>query len=147
MRPIDADHLLHEIAELQKSPWYNTGKEIDPNFPHMHIGYLERKEAVEIVRDLCIKQEPTIQPDAPRVLTLEELDDLRGRGRAVWFENRDSSAKSQDVFFVVANDLYADLKGETYSMFEMVNDYRQTWRCWTSRPTDAQREAVKWDED
>lgn len=65
-RLIDADHLLHEIAELQKSPWYNTGKEIDPNFPHMHIGYLERKEAVEIVRDLCIKQEPTVDAEPVR---------------------------------------------------------------------------------
>ena len=24
-------------------------------------------------------------------------------------------------------------------------DYGKTWRCWTSRPTDEQREAVKWD--
>ena len=23
--------------------------------------------------------------------------------------------------------------------------YGQTWRCWTSRPTDEQREAVKWE--
>ncbi len=23
--------------------------------------------------------------------------------------------------------------------------YNVTWRCWTSRPTDAQREAVKWE--
>ena len=26
------------------------------------------------------------------------------------------------------------------------DDYGITWRCWTSRPTDKQREAVKWDE-
>ena len=24
-------------------------------------------------------------------------------------------------------------------------DYGKTWRCWTSHPTDEQREAVKWD--
>lgn len=24
--------------------------------------------------------------------------------------------------------------------------YNKKWRCWTSRPTDEQREAVKWDE-
>ena len=25
-------------------------------------------------------------------------------------------------------------------------EYGKTWRCWTARPTDEQREAVKWDE-
>lgn len=25
------------------------------------------------------------------------------------------------------------------------DDYGITWRCWTSRPTDEQREAVKWE--
>lgn len=61
MRPIDADNVLKGIEELKKSPWFNRGKEIvksDPGF--QHIGYLERKEAVEVVRDLCIRQEPTV---------------------------------------------------------------------------------------
>lgn len=25
--------------------------------------------------------------------------------------------------------------------------YGKTWRCWTARPTEEQRKAVKWDED
>lgn len=25
------------------------------------------------------------------------------------------------------------------------DNYGKTWRCWTSRPTDEQRESVKWD--
>ena len=61
MRMIDADNVLNGIEELKKSPWFNRGKEIvksDPGF--QHIGYLERKEAVETVRDLCIRQEPTV---------------------------------------------------------------------------------------
>ena len=61
MRLIDADNVLNGIEELKKSPWFNRGKEIvksDPGF--QHIGYLERKEAVETVRDLCIRQEPTV---------------------------------------------------------------------------------------
>ena len=28
---------------------------------------------------------------------------------------------------------------------ERPDEYGKTWRCWTSRPTDAQREAVKWE--
>lgn len=26
-----------------------------------------------------------------------------------------------------------------------LKNYNKTWRCWTSRPTDEQREAVKWE--
>lgn len=61
MRLIDADSVLKGIDELKQSPWFNRGKEVvesDPGF--QHIGYLERKEAVEVVRDLCIRQEPTV---------------------------------------------------------------------------------------
>lgn len=61
MRLIDADSVLNGIEELKKSPWFNRGKEIvkgDPGF--QHVGYIERKEAVEVVRDLCIREEPTV---------------------------------------------------------------------------------------
>ena len=54
MRLIDADALLLEIAELKKSPWYNDN----------YWGYSIRKEAVEIIEDLCIKTAPTVEkPD------------------------------------------------------------------------------------
>lgn len=132
MRIIDGDALKRRCQKVATEAWK-----------------MKMTASVETVMNQLIdfiEEAPTIQPDAPRVMTLEELDDLRGRGRAVWFENRDSSAKSQDVFFVVANDLYADLKGETYSMFEMVNDYMQTWRCWTDKPTAEEMEAIPWKE-
>ena len=47
MRLIDAEYLLSEIAELKKSPWYNTfitREELKA-----------RAEAIEIIEDLCIK--------------------------------------------------------------------------------------------
>lgn len=50
MKLIDADALLEGIAELKQSPWFNN-----------KYGYADRKEAVEIVEDLCIKNEPTIE--------------------------------------------------------------------------------------
>lgn len=27
-----------------------------------------------------------------------------------------------------------------------INNYGKTWRCWTAKPTDEQRKAVKWDD-
>lgn len=63
MRLIDADAVLTAIEEIMKSPWYNRGKTghgEDAGF--MHAAYLERKEAVEVIRDLCIKGAPTVGP-------------------------------------------------------------------------------------
>lgn len=56
---ISRKHLLLEIDELMQSPWFNNGKD-DDRFTH--YGYVERKEAVEIVRDLCVKAEPPVTP-------------------------------------------------------------------------------------
>jgi len=57
---ISRKHLLSQIDYLMKSPWFNSGKDSDII---MHYGYLERKEAVEIVRDLCVKEESSVQPE------------------------------------------------------------------------------------
>lgn len=67
MRPIDADNLLKGIEELRQSPCFNRGKleetdtDVDYNCALQHVGYLERKEAVEIIVDMCIKKEPTVE--------------------------------------------------------------------------------------
>lgn len=54
--------LLAGIAELKESPWYNFGKVDGTNLELIegmwHYGYLQRKEAVEIIEDICIKKEP-----------------------------------------------------------------------------------------
>ena len=50
MRLIDAGKLLEGISELKQSPWFNS-----------KYGYADRKEAVEIIEDLCIKKELIIK--------------------------------------------------------------------------------------
>lgn len=64
---ISRNALLAGIEELKESPWFNFGK-ADPNkIRHewmenmMHYGYLQRKEAVEIIIDICIKKETLIK--------------------------------------------------------------------------------------
>lgn len=56
---IRRDSLLAGIEEIKKSPWFNCGKELD-GFPHAL--YLERKQAVEMIVDMCIKEEPEVSP-------------------------------------------------------------------------------------
>ena len=64
---ISRTSLLKGIEELKESPWFKRGKlegtdtNVDYNRSLFHIGYLERKEAIEIIIDLCIKKEPTIE--------------------------------------------------------------------------------------
>ena len=93
----------------------------------------------------------------PRVLTLEEVETAELCMEPVFVEMLDENGKPQetpDLFswrfvrhitpltdgkiYVLNNiDFSSALYEETYST---------TWRCWTSRPTDEQREAVKWNE-
>lgn len=86
-----------------------------------------------------------LKEQQPRVMTLSELSDMRGRGKAVYYEDRDAAAKCQDMFFVSVVNGYAYFKGEVYVLPKKVDDYNRTWRCLTSCPTDAQREATPWD--
>ena len=54
---ISRKHLISGINELMQSPWFNNGKDDEGLLRH---GYIERKEAVEVVLDLCVKAEPDI---------------------------------------------------------------------------------------
>ena len=53
---INSDHLLSEIEELKKSPWFNRGN--GSGNPVEEDEYHVRKDAVECVVDVCIKAEP-----------------------------------------------------------------------------------------
>ena len=47
--------VLNGISDLMKSPWYNDGKGGE-----RHVQYLARKDAVEVVRVLCVEKETTV---------------------------------------------------------------------------------------
>jgi len=82
-------------------------------------------------------QEPRVI-DISKIYTAKKLD--------VWIEYKcenivhplmlietEMTDKSQTVFF--------------YPMLvRPIKAYGKTWRCWTARPTDEQRKAVKWDD-
>lgn len=54
---ISREHLLEEIASLKESPWFKD----DTN-----CAMAIRKEAIEIVEDLCIRKEPSVNPQEPK---------------------------------------------------------------------------------
>ena len=89
-----------------------------------------------------------LKDNEPRVLTLEEVKKLQSiRDGAIWMEIfgnglfpalPEFSNKSLTFFVAILFDGYR-------SVFE--NDwYGKTWRCWSAKPTEEQRKAVKWDD-
>ena len=85
--------------------------------------------------DACI---PKIKSDAlallkaqePQVLTLEEYKALAEKPK----EERDPVWEE-----------WTGLKSTWAIPNQAYGGYGTSWRCWTSRPTDAQRQAVKWE--
>ncbi len=92
-----------------------------------------------------------LKAEEPRVMALEEVI-AQEHGTVLWVEESqnyvwnmfplvvDLISKHPDtgtfyLFFIAYHDL-KKFEGEEYGL---------TWRCWTSRPTDAQRKAVKWE--
>lgn len=97
-------------------------------------------EAAEDAAELLKAQEP-------RVLTLEEFEDALDT--IVWVDRPQIMNSSSEFALLVS---YSRKHEKTDLWFidddEITNwcysDYGKTWRCWTSRPTDKQREAAPW---
>lgn len=78
------------------------------------------------------------------MLTPEELQDWQN---AIWFEE-----KGEYPFLALIRSYYKDdelniIDAHCYGKITKhdMGLYNKWWRCWSSRPTDEQREAVKWD--
>lgn len=94
-----------------------------------------------------------LKAQEPRVMTLEEL--AGAQKTPVW---RETKRAHKDLYngWMLAYDIQRGqgITGMRQGMTEpngrvgwyKLDDYGKTWRCWTARPTDEQREAVKWDD-
>ena len=88
----------------------------------------------------------------PRVMTLEEIKALPDY---VFLEDRDIShafsiktisrpALPQLVFVNISGEECVGFRGPDGYTILVTSRYGVEWRCWTSRPTDEQREAEPW---
>ena len=85
-----------------------------------------------------------LKAQEPRVMTLEELPGWDGtflievrNGATVW---ANWYAEYEHYGETVCR--MVDIGGEVDDRFKKLYGYE--WRCWTSRPTDEQREAIPW---
>ena len=92
-----------------------------------------------------------LKAQEPRVMTLEEIGNALKM--PLWKETK-SAHKDLYTGWVLAYDIQKGegITGTRLGMSEpsgrvvwyRFDDYGKTWRCWTSRPTDEQREAIPW---
>jgi len=81
-----------------------------------------------------------------RVLTLDEA----AADQEVWTEAKLRGTEHIPLFISIlwltddAKDFELELIGTSRRAFMLANEYGKTWRCWSSKPTDEQREAAKW---
>ena len=99
--------------------------------------------------ELAVK---ALEEQEPRVLTLDELRSLNGTDHFVWLE--DNGGYTLNGGYALY-DCYAEVTAYRNNVelntfgreveFEPDNEeYGKTWRCWSARPTEEQRKAVKW---
>lgn len=111
------------------------------------------------LNSIGIKQLQTLINDAtellrvqmPRVMCAAEVADCP-EGTVLWVEERQGVTWNLFPLEIETSSSHPDT-GTDYLFFITYHDirkfecseYNQTWRCWTSRPTDAQREATPWE--
>lgn len=85
-----------------------------------------------------------LKAQQPRVMTLEEVR-LLGKDDIVWYERKGVFGQPRPrVVEFVFDDHITFTDGGVWSF--SADGYGERWRLWTSRPTDEQREAMKWNE-
>ena len=112
---------------------------------------------VDCMTDLAKDALELLKALEPRVLTLEEVEMAEFCMEPVFVEMLDENGKPQEtpdlfswrfvrhIIPLTGGKIYV-LNNIRFSSALYEETYGTTWRCWISRPTDAQREAVKWDE-
>ena len=96
-----------------------------------------------------IKDIPAVDEEQePRVMTLEKAQTALHNDDVVWVELKDKiicggiRMDGTDYFTMQNGDV---LDVTDFDSEESAEMYGKEVRCWTSRPSEAQREAVKWE--
>lgn len=108
-------------------------------------------DALFLVKDQQARIAELEAGQTPRVMTLEEVKGVK-RLTICAVEQRSKVIKNTfnaeyGGIVTLGNENFLDfgLYGDTNRYRRTEAGYGKTWRCWTSRPTDEQREAVKWE--
>ena len=104
--------------------------------PYDELGY----EWTDCVRPLIKDALSLLKEQEPRLLTSEEIT---GDGEC-WFEGINGAYGYADCYMCTGNKEVEVHRISMKPEYVSWDDFKKKWRCWTSRPTDEQREAVNW---
>ncbi len=92
-----------------------------------------------------------LKAQEPRVMTWQEIVDAAPQMPFIWLESKENHDRVfQSILFKTwlwdstVTIITVMTQGWLFEGYHA--DYGKTWRCWTSRPTDEQRKAAKWDD-
>lgn len=94
---------------------------------------------------MCLKYDvmELLKEKEPRLLTIEEIT---GDGEC-WFEGINGACGYADCYMCNGSKEVEINRISMRPEYVSWDDFKKKWRCWTSRPTDEQRKAVKWDDN
>lgn len=111
----------------------------------------ESERADKCVEKLHSDSLSLLKAQEPRVMTLEEVKGMK-RLTICAVEQRSKVIKNTfnaeyGGIVTLGNENFLDfgLYADTNRYRRTEAGYGKTWRCWTSRPMDEQREAVEWE--
>ena len=81
-----------------------------------------------------------LKAQEPRVMTLEEALG----GNECWIEGRSVACGYGDAVLTCDGERVDFYRPHSVYILDFY-EYGLSWRCWTSKPTDGQRKAVKWE--
>ena len=82
-----------------------------------------------------------LKEQEPKLLTIEEIIG----GDECWFEGINGACGYADCYMGTG---LKEVEVHRISMkpeYVLWDDFKKKWRCWSCRPTDEQRKAVKWE--
>lgn len=92
-----------------------------------------------------------LKAQEPRVMTLKEPE-RDWQNRILFIEKAGELTPCKNIGFEdkmmfgkMTRIMRFVLMGQSNSIGYRMEKYGKTWRCWTSRPTDVQREVTQWD--
>ena len=88
-----------------------------------------------------------LKEQEPRLMTYDELSAVSRTDSIVYVERR-TKTYYNEMAFVAVEKVYGDtvtFSGQKSIFGHSKKDYGKEWRCWTSRPSDEQMKAVKWE--
>lgn len=106
----------------------------------LYVNHISMKDFNELLADALelLKEREARVIDISEIYTAKKLD--------VWFEDKGDNI----VHPLMLIETEMTNKSQTAFFFPMmvrpIKAYGKTWRCWTARPTDEQRDATPWNE-